>query len=269
MTKTKFLDTASGALFFAGFLFSKLQYIPFAPLSIAVRCTSLLFYLGGYSAWFLSSYIQEEHTAHKTRWYGFAKIKIQFLVSSFIGFVATVLSIAAIFMPILLPPAAWLFLLGNIIWGIGEYHKLKKPPKDATLTPAQQKAYVDYAITTIAISLISAVAATLIFLFPPIAAPLTIFSLLLCTALGALAFELWLKSTISTEKEKNTLTDSYLTMSHDLNHTPAPTEELTKAPYHSKEFFPDIDSSEQNANLIEMLSVVSAEHDSQTLYSPL
>ncbi|KTD73170.1 hypothetical protein [Legionella tucsonensis] len=201
MTIAKKLDKASGIFFFTGFLLSKLQYIPFPLASAIFRFVSLGIYSLAYLSWLTASLLHRDHPVNYRKWYGFAQVKEQFLLSSFVGFTATVLSVAAVFIPVLFPPAAWLFLIGNAIWAIGEYHKFKNPPTDdANYSSTRQKNYVSYAVTSTSISLVAAIAATLIFVFPPMAIPITIFSLIICAGLGALAFEFWLNCTFGNHK---------------------------------------------------------------------
>lgn len=219
MTVEKILSKSSGGLFFSGFMLSKLQYLPFPVVSAAFRFISLGLYLLGYISWFVASLLQPDHKHHHDKWYGFAKIKEQFLLSSCIGFIGAILSVVAVFIPILFPPAAFIFFLGNIIWTIGEFHKLKNPPgHDEHFSSTQQKSYVHYAVTTTAISLITAVAATLMVIFPAMTLTITIFSLLVCVGLGALAFEFWLDTNFGKHSPTHTQYipqhESYSTMSH-------------------------------------------------------
>ncbi|QMT60430.1 hypothetical protein [Legionella sp. PC997] len=221
MTVAQKLDKASGIFFFAGFLLSKLQYIPFPLAASIFRFLSLGVYGLAYLSWFTACHLHPDHPEHYRKWYGFAQIKEQFIFSSAIGFTATVISVAAIFVPALFPPAAWLFLLGNIIWAIGEYHKLKNPPPaDENFSSTRQKAYVSYAVTSTAISLVAALAATFILLFPPLAIPITIFSLLICVGLGALAFEFWLNANLG-QHEPDLRPDSYFEMTETLKPSPS------------------------------------------------
>ncbi|KTC89036.1 hypothetical protein OQJ15_05465 [Fluoribacter dumoffii] len=228
MTVAQKLEKASGIFFFTGFLLSKLQYIPFPLAAAAFRFISLGVYLLAYLSWLTASVLHPDHREHHLKWYGFAQIKEQFMLSSFIGFTATIISVAAVFLPALLPPAAWLFLLGNIIWTIGEIHKLKNPPQPHDKSSySRQEAYVSYAITSSVMTLVTAASATLIFLFPPAAIPITIFSLIICTGMGALAFEFWLKSTFS-DLTQDEINDSYAQMGDSLG--PSDSLELTEAP---------------------------------------
>ncbi|CAM2895375.1 Uncharacterised protein [Legionella steigerwaltii] len=201
MTVAQKLDKASGIFFFAGFLLSKLQYIPHPLASAIFRFVSLGIYLFAYLSWLTACLLHPDHKELYRKWYGFAQIKEQFFLASLIGFGATILSVAAVFIPALFPPAAWLFLIGNILWAIGEHHKLKNPPQDdPSFSYPKQQAYLFYARTSCVISLVTAIAATFIFVFPPAAIPITIFSLVICAGLGALAFEFWLNSTFGDHK---------------------------------------------------------------------
>jgi hypothetical protein len=195
MKTEQILNNASGGLFFSAFMLSKLQYIPLPLVSAIFRFISLGLYMLGYVAWFFASYFQQEHKEHQDKWYGFAKIKEQFLLSSFIGFIGALVSIGAVFLPILLPFAAALFLLGNIIWAIGEFHKYRNPPAhDDNFSLTRQKSYVAYAATATSISFVALVSCILMMTLPFIALPITIFSLVLYVGLGALALEFWLNS---------------------------------------------------------------------------
>ncbi|WP_454780877.1 hypothetical protein [Legionella sp. WA2022007384] len=228
MTIAQKLDRASGIFFFAGFLLSKLQYIPF-PLAAAIfRFLSLGIYSLAYLCWFTACHLHPDHPEHYRKWYGFAQIKEQFLYSSIIGFTATIISVAAIFVPALFPPAAWLFLLGNILWSIGEYHKLKNPPPDENFSSTRQSAYLSYAKTSTVISLVAATAATFIFLFPPAAIPITIFSLLICVGLGALAFEFWLNCNFGQHEPDHA--NSYYEMTETLGPSVSEEHSNSKSP---------------------------------------
>lgn len=253
MRKPNYLEKASGPLFFVGFMVSKLQYLPFAAAAAAFRFISLGIYLAAYSAWFAASYKQKEHERAHDQWYGFAKIKEQFLFSSFIGFIATVMSVGAVFVPALFPPAAWLFVLGNIIWSIAEYHKLHNPPADKKFSYAQQEAYMSYAASTAAISFVTASSATIMFFFPPIAIPVTVFSLLLCAGLSTLAFEYWLNSSFG-DHEPAPVPSSYNLMNADLglksslentfDNTPVPSP--AQNPHPPEEGMPQSDTHDED-----------------------
>ncbi len=231
------LNNASGGFFFSGFMLSKLQYIPVPIASAVFRFFSLGLYMLGYAAWFFSSYFQPEYKKHKEKWYGFAKIKEQFLLSSFVGFIGAVISIGAVFFTPLLPLAACFFLLGNIIWVIGELHKYKNPPAhDENFSLTRQKAYVGYAATATSITLVAAVSCILMIALPFLALPITLFSLLIYVGLGALALDFWLDSYIGNHKKFNANSSSATV----LDGLGAAYQEEHKAeldPHHSKRLF--------------------------------
>lgn len=193
------LDKASGAFFFSGFLLSKLQYIPI--LSVLFRLISLNFYAIAYSLWLSANLLRPDEEKIKDKWYGFAQIKDQFFISSILGLIATTLSITSVFIPPLFPPAAWIFLFGNTLWTIGELHKLNNPsPNDPNFSYTRQNDYYKYAVTTTVISAITAISATVIFIFPPITMIVTISSLLVCVGIGVFSCEFWLSSNFGKHK---------------------------------------------------------------------
>ncbi|WP_133135379.1 hypothetical protein [Legionella rowbothamii] len=247
MPNTKYLEKSSGPLFFTGFIASKLQYVPFAAAAAAFRFASLGLYLIAYSFWFAASYNQPEHERANSEWYGFAQIKEQFLFSSLAGFIATVVSVAAIFVPALFPPAAWLFVLGNTFWTIGEYHKLNNPPKDQDFSYSQQEAYTSYAASTSIISVVSAISATIMFIYPPITMPLSIFSILVCAGFGVLACEYLLDYNFG--DHPTTFTSSADAMEKGLGAGVSPQNDPTNnhAPIHTKQLFQDASSVVQES----------------------
>jgi hypothetical protein len=233
VSKSKKLDKASGFFFLAGFLAGKIRYLPLTIVSSILTSLSLALYLTGYTLWFIASHLYPEHAQHKDKWYGFAQFKEQNLLAAALGLIATVLSVSAIFFPILLIPAAWAFLASNSIWTIGEYHKLNNPhPLDETYSHTHQKSYLNYAITMTAIAAITAASTTLIFFFPPIAIPLLFLSTVVCLGLGAMAIESWLNFSFGNHK-KTPYSESSIAMSQLGASKPLEsTLELLDAPYH-------------------------------------
>ncbi|MGC1182212.1 hypothetical protein [Legionella sp.] len=242
MIKEKYWDDTGNFFSFSGFILSKLQYIPFTKAPI-FGYISLAFYLIGYAAWCGYNFLRPEDQKQENKWYGFAKIKAQFLFSSLIGFTATVVSIAAIFIPFLYPSAAWLFLLANIFWAIGEYHKLKTPPNN-------DENYFSYILTTTVISLVTAITATLSFVFPIAALPIFIFSLLIYISLGALALEFLLNSKFDDPKPVQ-YSESYFKMNNKLGPDPTCASKNNNVPVfsHGKNFFEVPDIKELNNDI--------------------
>lgn len=89
----------TSGIFFLGFLLSKLQYLPFPLVSAIFRFLSLGIYSLAYGSWSIACLLHPDHKEHHHKWYGFAQIKEQFLFSSFIGLIATGLSVAAVLYP--------------------------------------------------------------------------------------------------------------------------------------------------------------------------
>ncbi|MFT4058608.1 MAG: hypothetical protein QM652_03570 [Legionella sp.] len=201
MISENYFDRASGVFFAAGFTLSKLKYLPFAALSATFGFIPNGLYLAGYTFWFLSNYFKPGHEKLKDHWYGFAKIKEQFLLSSFLGFIATALSIAAVFEPLIFIPAICFFVIGNAFWTIGEYHKLNNPPfNDENFSYARQKSYYLYSLGMTGISLVTAMTAIFTIAFPPATLSITVFSLLCCGGIGLYACEKWLNATFGDHK---------------------------------------------------------------------
>lgn len=168
MNKTvKALDRASGYLFLVGFLTSKLKNIPVSIVGAIFNLVSLFAYLIGYVAWYLAAYMYADYPRQREEWYGFAEFKIQYQVAALIGLVATIMCL--IFPPLIMP-VAWFYTVSNFIWSISEHHKKKNPPPDAeNYSTEKQGIYFRYASAVALNSAITAVAATIVFLFPPLA----------------------------------------------------------------------------------------------------
>jgi hypothetical protein len=258
MSKAKYLENASGACFFSGFMLSKLQYLPFPIIAAILRFVSLGIYLIGYIMWFIACLLQPEYKRKGAKWYGFAMLKDQLLFSSLIGFIATIISLIAIPIPFLFPAAAWLYTLGNALWAIGEYHKLHNPPEeDKQFSYKKQNAYFKYSVTMTLISLVTAIASSLIIALPLATIPITVFSACICVGLGAFAFENWLEATFGEHKTGSNSKNHIKTTTNEApppENIPKPESELKPdpksesepesepepepAPYHGKSLFP-------------------------------
>lgn len=182
-----------------------------------MRLTALGFYLIAYFLWFLRTLVDQRQDRHDDKWYGFAPYKIQFSLSAILGAVGCVISVIGFFFPPLLVPAAWLFLVGNTIWVIGEYHKFKNPPEnDENYAPSYQDSYLRYSVIVTTITLISAISATCIFCFPAISIPIFIFSALLCIGLSIISSDLWLEANFGEHRPLHEIQDSYTKLNHSL-----------------------------------------------------
>ncbi|HAT6936416.1 TPA: hypothetical protein JBL19_05860 [Legionella pneumophila] len=240
------LNNASSYFFISGFIISKIQYIPIALVSSALNLMSLLFYLIGYSLWFIASHFYPGQAKKNQEWYEFAQFKEQYLYAAALGLIATTISMMAIFSPIMLVLSGWLFFGSNIIWTIGEYNKLNNPPSsEENFSKDRQNAYVSYALSMSVIGFITAASTTAAFFIPVITIPLFIITTIICIGVGALALEYWLESKFGDYQPDISMDESYKQMSNNLgkkihlepNPTPEPyhgTKPLHSAPHDVK-----------------------------------
>lgn len=189
----------------------------------------------GYGVWFIGSHFHPEHTYNEEEWYGFAQFKEQHLFAATLGLIATVLSIAGIFVPVLLIPAAWMFLGSSCMWATSEYHKLNNPhPQEEDYSHTYQKAYFKYALTLAGMSLVTAVCTTLIFLFPPLTIPILIGSGIVIAGLSVVAAEMWLNYTFGNHKPTPVPSTSHQQMIERLGPKQELEETNSPAPYHGE-----------------------------------
>ncbi len=225
------LDKVSGFFFLLGFIVSKVQYLPNIIFVSLINIFSLSCYFLAYGAWFISSHFNPSQKNNDKEWYEFAQFKEQFLYAAAIGLVASFISISAIYLPTLLVPASWLFLLSNILWTIGEYNKLKNPAEtDENYSHTYQNANLNYAMTMTVAGLTTAIATTLIFIFPPITVPVIIASAIINTGLGMLAAEYWCDYTFG-EHKKTPVQHSYTHLNESLSPTNEPEKTNFPQPY--------------------------------------
>jgi len=232
VSTTSKLDKVSSFFFFSGSVFGKIKLLPIPVVSTAFNIISLVFYMVGYGIWFIASHFHLSHTPNEDEWYGFAQFKEQYLYASILGLLATTLSIAAFFIPVLLIPAAWMFVASNFMWTSGEYNKLNNPPYDENYSHTYQETYTSYALTMTTISIVAALSTTAIFLFPPVTVPVLILSALIVLGLGALAAENWLDYTFGDHKPTPVVQTSHSQMNHSLGPRVSPKDTYSPAPYH-------------------------------------
>lgn len=184
---------ANTYLFGAGFFFYKLQSIPIPLASSILGFISYGLYIAAYALWFLQTLLEPSQTKISKNWYSFSQYKDQFALSAFIGFIASTLCIAAFFNPVLLIPSSILFLVSNVFWTLGEYHKYKNPPlEDEEYSHSYQSSYLQYSIMVTGVSLVAAFLSTLAFIFPPTAIPIMIISGIICFGMSMLAWHYWI-----------------------------------------------------------------------------
>lgn len=213
----KQLYKAVSYFFFSAYVSSKLRQLPYAFFFPIFNVLSITLNMIGYSLWWLATYLHPDQSRSEFKWYGFAQFKEQHRISAILGIIASLFSFLAIAYPVLLIPAAWLFLSGNIVWTISEYHKLKNP---ASQEPGdsyeKQNNLLSYSGIMTAIGFITALSTTLSICFPALSIFVIIASSLIYTGLGVLAFEFWLNYNIAPEVDPLN-NNSYLQMSESLS----------------------------------------------------
>lgn len=228
------LNKASSFFYLFAFITARLQYLPIPIATSIFKAISLGFNLIGCCIWLVASQFYPEHEIKEEEWYGFAQFKMQYSMSAILGIVATIISFCGLLFPPLLIPAAWLFFASNVLWSIGEYHKLKSPPlEDPLYSQSYQKKYVQYAITMTLIGLTTAIGTTLLILFPPITIAVLIISTLICGGLGLLAAEFWLEFNLGDHKKDHEEKESYQDMCHLLGIKEKPALIKAPEPYHA------------------------------------
>ncbi len=259
--KRKILDKVSSYSFLLGLVASKIQYLPITLATPFLNLISLCLYLSGYSLWFVASHFYPDHYPKFTEWYGFAQFKEQNSYAAFLGIAAALVSIAAIALPILAIPAVWMFFASNVLWTVGEYHKLKNPPPDENYSESYQKSYLSYALAMTAMGLVGALAATAIFFFPLLTIPALAISGLMSIALGVVAVEYWLDYTFGDHKKTPVSAASYNKMTNGLGPSIELEEIASPAPYHNQKLLEKTKPSHEH-------EIESTEIDSPTCNMP-
>ncbi|KTD49456.1 hypothetical protein Lrub_0555 [Legionella rubrilucens] len=192
----KRLDKASGVFFLMGFIFSKLQTIPIVFVSSIFNLLSLMCYLTAYSLWLAACERYPDHPPRAQSWYGLVQFKSQHKVAAVMGTLAILTCLAAIAFPPALIPSAWLFLVSNVLWCIAEYHKMRHPPVyDEDYSSKRQAVYMRYALLMTSASLVTALATTLVFCFPPAALATLMTATILCILINLAALQDWVAFT--------------------------------------------------------------------------
>lgn len=254
----KIIDKLSSISFFLSLVASKIQYIPIVNIAESfLNLLTLGLVLTGYSLWYVASHFYPDHNPEFSEWYGFTTFKHQNTLAASVGIIAAILSIVALTLPSLAVPATWLFFSSNIIWAVGEYHKLQNPPADETYSRSYQKSYLSYAIAMTSSGLVSALAATAILFFPIYTIPVIAVSSLMSIALSFIAAEYWLNYTF--EKHPKTPIPSYGKMTNGLGPAVKCEDSPSPEPYHSAKLLARVPSTISVNPEIEL-----AEQDSPT-----
>lgn len=265
MSTNTSLNKVTTFFFGAGFVFLKLQQLPIPVFSLVVKIIAFVLYLIAYSLWLIRTILDPDEKTTHDKWYNFAQLKEQFRLSALVGMLGCVLSILGVFFPVFLLPAAWLFLIGNTIWTIGEYHKINNPPThDELYSQSHQSAYLSYAVLITTMTLITTLATTLIFIFPAISVPLLICSSLICLGLGLLAWKHWIEANFGEHPPNQVVIQSYEQMNYLLGpshsvrheHTQIPTNALKSDSFYEQLFKnPNENSSEIASNSVHSCSL--------------
>jgi hypothetical protein len=213
------LDEISGRLFLLGFITTKLKNIPIVFLAVALNIISLTSYLIGYAAWTIATFFYPNHPHKQGHWYSFAQFKDQFKIAALLG---TIASAMCIMTPTLAVPIAWLYMMSNLIWIFGEYHKKEHPnPNDLLYSDAKQTIYLKFASLVTCGSTFAAIVTTTLILIPEAAFFLIPFS----TAIGSLitlgALYYWGKYAFGTFTPNNKSNNSYVELTHQLSSYPS------------------------------------------------
>lgn len=196
MTKETITRIVRGFFFFSGFCLAKVKYLPLATISPLFLIVASICNFLGHGLEYLGSLMEPGHTPQKFKWYGFMQFKDQYALAANTGILASILGIAAVFFLPLVLVSTWLFLVCNIVKAVAEYHKLNNNPNAAkdVNADARQKALLNYALTNCVLSIVSAVAVTLMFVFPPLTFAILIATAVVGIVVGAVAFKYWLTS---------------------------------------------------------------------------
>lgn len=194
----QFLAQLGDNLFFTGFIISKSTLVPIALASLILNIISLAIYAVAYLVWFLSSYASHNNSNYRElpAYKQFKKHVVQYIFSSTTGVVATILSVIAIFFPIVAIPAAALFFISNLCWVVGEYYRLKLSGKSAdyAINPKAQQAYFQYAVTATIVSILTLTSVVLCVAFPPLTLAITTATIIIGGVLGCFALIRWADS---------------------------------------------------------------------------
>lgn len=184
------LENASGLLFSIGAIFSKLQFLPINIIRIGSNVSALLAYWVGYVLWIAAcqQYPSQERKNH--HWYTFAEFKSQFTASAIVGSIAVTFSLLSIINPTAFVLSAWLMVVSNFLWVVGERNKMANPPEYRQLPSLKhQETNFNYATIVLSISTITACSVTAVIVFPLSATYIVSLTAILTTGLTLWSFE--------------------------------------------------------------------------------
>lgn len=196
MRQVRILNRTSVAFFLLGFIADKLRFVPVALVSTIANLAALFFNFLGYLAWFAASKLYPEHPKLKQVKFGLNQFKTQNKISALLGGIAIITAAIALALPVLLIPTAWLFALSSVVWVYSEYNKKQHPfPGDKEFSSKRQSLFLRFALALTTLSVLTAVAATLSFVFP-MAAPIVLtISAIATIYMIAIIFYFWVDFT--------------------------------------------------------------------------
>lgn len=208
MGKATTLEKISNFFFFTG---SVLKNLPLIIISPWFTLTYLLSFFIGYTLLLVDTSFDLDHQKLRKHWHGIAEIENQTIFAAVLGIIATLITLLAVFSPVLVIPGAWIFFISNAVRANKEYCLLKNHQKnDLEYNHEYQKSFVNFTFTTTIMSLVTALSITFIFIFPPLA-PVIIVSVICSNLiLGGFAVQYWLEfNRHEHQKETQALANSY------------------------------------------------------------
>ncbi len=232
----KTLDSISGKFFIAGFFTARLKLIPIVMLSSILNIVSLSAYLIGYMVWYTTAFFYPDHQRNREAWYGFAEFKEQTQAAALLGTVATAFCLIT---PALIIPAAWIYNISNILWSIGEYHKKAKPPtQDPLFSSVKQALYFRYSLLATCTSVLTSLAATIIFFFPIATLAVTITAGIIGVGLMAVAGYYWGKCFFGVfPPDREVIPQTYVAIAEQLEVNPNAQENTVTEALHAQPLF--------------------------------
>lgn len=223
MNFARTMDKASGMFFFAGFFASKLKTLPFATFSLITYITSLSLFLLGYSFWLIACHFYPDHARLYGHWFALREFREQSKTSALLGLIGIIGCFTAFMFPPIILPALWLIVGSNIIWSVSQFHKMRNPPHyEEDFSSTRQSAYLNYVLIMTAVSLITALSATIAVMIPPIGATVLTLSAIYGFLVTLGAFYFWFECNLGEHQPDTLRNKSYKQMSLDLslNHEP-------------------------------------------------
>ena len=209
-----------------GFISAKLKNIQLASIASKLNLISIAAYLIGYTAWYVATFLYPHHPKLQNNWYGFAPYKYQYQAAALLGAIASTI---CLFVPELALAAAWIYVLSNLIWAIGEHHKGKYQTINTVddYSPEKQALYFRFTLLVAIGSTLSAILTTASILMPAAANIIMPVNSISSIIFMFTSFYYWLRATFYTPPPINHPTrtletiDTYTQLSEQLSFNPA------------------------------------------------